>query len=95
MMSTRTNMMFLLGLALGAAALASARREPPQPELAVRAHGLADAGADPAWRLVGAARALFERGDAAAVQSLAAADGDPAARSAMRLLRDLGLPLVP
>jgi hypothetical protein len=94
-MSTRTNMMVLLGVALGAVAVASARREPRQPELAARAHGLADAGTDPAWRLVGAARALFEHGDAAAVQALAAADGDPAARSAMRLLRDLGLPLAP
>jgi hypothetical protein len=94
-MSNRTNMLVLLGVALGVAAVASVRREPPPPELAVRAHRLADAGDDPAWRLVGAARALLERGDAAAVRSLAAQEGDPAARSAMRLLRDLGLPTTP
>jgi ATP-binding cassette subfamily B protein/subfamily B ATP-binding cassette protein MsbA len=60
--------------------------------LAEMARALAGDGGDPAWRLVAAARSLLEQGDAEPLLELAARDGDPAARSAMRLLRDLGIP---
>jgi hypothetical protein len=42
---------------------------------------------------VAAARHLVEHGAAGPLRELAARDGDPAARSAMRLLRDLGIPI--
>jgi ABC-type multidrug transport system fused ATPase/permease subunit len=57
------------------------------------AQTLAADGGDPAWRLVAAARPLIEDGRAEPLQELAAHADDPAARSAMRLLRDLGVPL--
>jgi ABC-type multidrug transport system fused ATPase/permease subunit len=59
--------------------------------LAEMARALASDGADPAWRLVAAARPLIENGTAEPLRELAAQAGDPAARSAMRLLRDLGM----
>jgi hypothetical protein len=48
-------------------------------------------GPDPAWRLVAAAQPLIEHGMAEPLRELAERPDDPAARSAMRLLRDLGM----
>jgi ABC-type multidrug transport system fused ATPase/permease subunit len=59
--------------------------------LAEMAQALADHGQDPAWRLVAAARPLIEEGAADPLRELAERTDDPAARSAMRLLRDLGI----
>ena len=57
---------------------------------------LAADGQDPAWRLVAAAQPLIEDGTAEPLRQLAERADDPAARSAMRLLRDLGIqPRVP
>jgi ATP-binding cassette subfamily B protein/subfamily B ATP-binding cassette protein MsbA len=59
--------------------------------LAEMAQALAADGQDPAWRLVAAARPLIEGGSAEPLRELAERPDDPAARSAMRLLRDLGI----
>lgn len=61
------------------------------PALAELAHAMASDGQDPAWRLVAAARPLLDGGSADALHALAADPDDPASRSALRLLRDLGL----
>jgi ATP-binding cassette subfamily B protein len=59
--------------------------------LAEMAQALAADGHDPAWRLVAAAHPLIEGGSAERLRELAEREDDPAARSAMRLLRDLGI----
>jgi ABC-type multidrug transport system ATPase subunit len=59
--------------------------------LAELAQAMAADGPDPAWRLVAAAQPLIEHGTAEPLRELAARPDDPAARSAMRLLRDLGI----
>jgi ATP-binding cassette, subfamily B, bacterial len=59
--------------------------------LAEMAQALAADGQDPAWRLVAAAQPLIEGGSAEPLRELAERSDDPAARSAMRLLRDLGI----
>ena len=61
------------------------------PALSELAKALAADGQDPAWRLVQAARSLLESGSPAALRELAADAGDPAAKSARRLLVDLGI----
>jgi ABC-type multidrug transport system fused ATPase/permease subunit len=61
------------------------------PALAELAHAMAADGQDPAWRLVAAARPLLEGGSPEQLRALAASTEDPAAKSARRLLRDLGL----
>jgi ABC-type multidrug transport system fused ATPase/permease subunit len=63
--------------------------------LAEMAHALAGDGRDPAWRLVAAARALFQEGNPAELRELAANPADVAAKSARRLLVDLGVDNVP
>jgi ATP-binding cassette, subfamily B, bacterial len=59
--------------------------------LAEMAQAMAADGQDPAWRLVAAAQPLIEQGTAEPLRELAERSDDPAARSAMRLLRDLGI----
>ena len=61
------------------------------PGLAEMAQARAADGPDPAWRLVAAAQPLIEHGTPEALRELAQRPDDPAARSAMRLLRDLGI----
>ena len=61
------------------------------PALAALAHAMAADGQDPVWRLLDAARPLLETGATERLDELAAQLDDPAARSAMRVLRDLGL----
>jgi ABC-type multidrug transport system fused ATPase/permease subunit len=63
--------------------------------LAEMARALARDGHDPAWRLVAAARSLFEDGSPDELRALAADHGDPAAKSARRLLKDLGVADLP
>jgi ATP-binding cassette subfamily B protein len=65
------------------------------PALVELAHAMAAEGQDPVWRLLDAARPLLETGATERLRALAARPDDPAARSAMRLLRDLGLSPVP
>jgi ABC-type multidrug transport system fused ATPase/permease subunit len=65
------------------------------PAVAELARAIAADGQDPAWRLVAAALPLLEHGSLEALQKLSRAAEDPAARSAMRLLRDLGVAAVP
>jgi ABC-type multidrug transport system fused ATPase/permease subunit len=61
------------------------------PGLAEMAQAMAADGPDPAWRLVAAAQPLIEQGMSEPLRELAERPNDPAARSAMRLLRDLGI----
>ncbi len=65
------------------------------PALAEMAHALACDAKDPAWRLVAAARSLFEQGDPDALRALAADHSNQAYKSARRLLIDLGVENVP
>jgi ABC-type multidrug transport system fused ATPase/permease subunit len=65
------------------------------PALAEMAHALACDAKDPAWRLVAAARSLFEQGDPEALRALAADHSNQAYKSARRLLIDLGVENVP
>jgi ABC-type multidrug transport system ATPase subunit len=65
------------------------------PALAEMAHALAGDGHDPAWRLVAAARSLFENGSPDQLRALAADPSDAAAKSARRILIDLGVADVP
>ena len=59
------------------------------------AHALAGDAKDPAWRLVAAARSLFEQGDPGALRALAADHSNQGYKSARRLLIDLGMENVP
>jgi ATP-binding cassette, subfamily B, bacterial len=63
--------------------------------LSEMARAMAADGQDPAWRLVAAARPLFERGDPAPLRALAADPTTAAAKSARRLLVDLGVGDIP
>jgi ABC-type multidrug transport system fused ATPase/permease subunit len=59
------------------------------------ARAMATDGQDPAWRLVAAARPLFEHGDPGPLRTLAADHTNTAAKSARRLLVDLGVSDIP
>lgn len=63
--------------------------------LSEMARAMAADGQDPAWRLVAAARPLFEQGDPAALRALAADHSNAAHKSARRLLVDLGVGDIP
>ncbi len=65
------------------------------PALAEMAHALAADRQDPAWRLVAAARPLFEHGSPDQLRALAADPRDTAAKSARRILVHLGVADVP